>query len=38
MKKFNKNIIVFVFFVVFIIVGIWGDCFEQLKWIFRIKN
>ena len=32
MKKFNKNIIVFVFFVVFIIVGIWGDCFEQLKW------
>ena len=32
MNKFNKNIIVFVFFVVFIIVGIWGNCFEQLKW------
>ena len=31
MNKFNKNIIVFVFFVVFIIVGIWGNCFEQLK-------
>lgn len=32
MKKFNKNIIVFVFFVAFIVAGIWGNCFEQLKW------
>lgn len=32
MKKFNKNILVFAFFIVFIIIGIWGDCFEQLKW------
>lgn len=31
MKRFNKNIFVFVFFVVFIVVGIWGHCFEQLK-------
>ena len=32
MKKFNKNMLVFAFFIVFIIIGIWGDCFEQLKW------
>lgn len=32
MKKFNKNILVFVFFVAFIVAGIWGNCFEQLKW------
>ena len=31
MKKFNKNILVFVFCAVFIIVGIWGGCFKQLK-------
>ena len=31
MKKFNKNIIVFVFFGVFIIIGIWGNCFDKLK-------
>ena len=32
MKKFNKNILVFVVFVAFIVAGIWGNCFEQLKW------
>lgn len=32
MKKFNKNSLVFLFAVVFIITGIWGNCFEQLKW------
>ena len=32
MKKFNFNIILFVFFVVFIVAGIWGTCFTRLKW------
>ena len=32
MKKFNKNILVFVVLVAFIVAGIWGNCFEQLKW------
>ena len=31
MKKFNKNSIVFLFVIIFIIVGLWGNCFEQLK-------
>ncbi len=31
MLLINKNILVFLFFVVFIIAGIWGHCFEQLK-------
>ena len=31
MKKFNKNILVFVFCAVFVTVGIWGGCFKQLK-------
>lgn len=32
MKKFNVNIILFVFFIAFIIIGIWGKCFTRLKW------
>lgn len=32
MKKFNKNSLLFIFVVTFIIAGIWGNCFEQLKW------
>ena len=31
MKKFNKNSILFLFVIIFIIVGLWGNCFEQLK-------
>ena len=31
MKKFNTNIILFVFALVFIILGIWGKCFSLLK-------
>lgn len=31
MKKFNKNIIVFIFAVLFIVAGIWGECFQNLK-------
>ena len=31
MKKFNKNSILFLFVILFIIVGLWGNCFEQLK-------
>lgn len=34
LKVFNKNSIVFAFFVVFVIWGIWGKCVEQLKWSF----
>ena len=30
MKKFNKNILLFVFFAVFVVVGLWGNCFGQL--------
>ena len=32
MNRFNKNILVFVFFVIFVISGVLGDCFEHLKW------
>ena len=32
MKKFNKNSLLFAFAIVFVIVGIRGNCFEQLKW------
>lgn len=31
MKKFNKNSLLFAFAIVFVIVGIRGNCFEQLK-------
>lgn len=32
MNKTNKYCLLFIFFTIFIVVGIWGDCFEQLKW------
>ena len=32
MKKFNVNIILFVFVCIFIAAGIWGNCFDRLKW------
>ena len=32
MKKFNKNSLLFIFVMIFIIEGICGNCFEQLKW------
>ncbi len=31
MKKFNKNSLLFIFVMIFIIEGICGNCFEQLK-------
>ena len=31
MKKFNPNILLFTFAIVFILVGVWGNCFEQLR-------
>lgn len=31
MKKFNKNSLLFVFVIIFIVVGVWGNCFEELK-------
>lgn len=31
MKKFNKNILLFVFFAVFVVVGLWGSCFDLIK-------
>lgn len=31
MKKFNKNCILFAFFVIFVISGIWGKCFINLR-------
>lgn len=32
MKNLNKNSLLFVFVVIFIIVGIWGECFNSLKY------
>ena len=32
MKKFNKNSLLFIFAIVFIISGIFGNCFDQIKW------
>lgn len=31
MKKFNKNIILFVACIIFVIVGLWGQCFVDIK-------
>ena len=32
MRKINKYSLLFAFVIIFIICGLWGECFEQLKW------
>ncbi len=32
MRKFNKNSLLFVFAIIFVIAGLWGNCIDQLRW------